>query len=197
MPSIASLVAREVKAVTRREVVLKAINKEISWLQAADILGMTPRHMRRVRKLYETHGYNGLQDQRPGKPRRRRIPLETIEEICTLKRQRYPDFSIRHFYDFLTAKHGVTISYSFTRLVLQAAGLVEKAPARGKYRRKRERRPMVGMLLHLDASTHRWLADQPMQDLVVMLDDADGRILHARFVQQEGTASTFAALAER
>ena len=53
---------------------------------------------------------------------------------------------------------------------------------------------MVGMLLHLDASTHAWLAELPMQDLMVMLDDADGRILHARFVEQEDTLSTLAAL---
>jgi hypothetical protein len=82
------------------------------------------------------------------------------------------------------------------RTVLQAAGLAEKASGRGQYRRKRERRPMVGMLLHLDASTHRWLPEIPMQDLVVMLDDADGGILHARFAEQEGTRSTFAALHE-
>jgi hypothetical protein len=72
--------------------------------------------------------------------------------------------------------------------------LVEKAPARGKYRRRRERRPMTGMLLHLDASTHRWIKDLPMADLVVVLDDADGRILYARFVPEEGTASTLQAL---
>jgi hypothetical protein len=78
--------------------------------------------------------------------------------------------------------------------MLQEAGVVEKEPARGKYRRRRERRPMVGMLVHLDASTHEWIAGLPMQDLVIALDDADGRILYGRFFAQEGTASTFAAL---
>jgi hypothetical protein len=102
----------------------------------------------------------------------------------------YPDFSIRHFYEFATEKHGLKLSYTLTRSVLQGAKLAEKAPGRGKYRRHRERRPMRGMLLHLDASTHRWIPDEPMQDLVVMLDDADTRILYARFVEQEGTVST-------
>jgi hypothetical protein len=88
----------------------------------------------------------------------------------------------------------VKVSYNWLRLMLQEAGVVEKEPARGQYRRRRERRPMVGMLMHLDASTHEWIAGLPMQDLVVALDDADGRILYARFFPQEGTASTFAAL---
>jgi transposase InsO family protein len=120
--------------------------------------------------------------------------MATIRQLCALKRRRYPDFSIQHFWERATEQHGFTLSYTWTRLVLQAAGLAEKAPARGQYRRKRERRPLVGMLVHLDASTHRWLAGVPMQDLMVALDDADGRILDARFVPQEGTASTFASL---
>lgn len=81
------------------------------------------------------------------------------------------------------------VSYNL-RLMLQEAGVVEKEPARGKYRRQRE----CGTLVPLDASTHEWIAGLPMQDLVLALDDADGRILYARFFPQEGTASTFAAL---
>ena len=114
--------------------------------------------------------------------------------LCRLKRDVYADFSLRHFYEHVTEKHGVKVSYNWLRLMLQEAGVVEKEPARGKYRRQRERRPLVGMLVHLDASTHQWIAGLPMQDLVVALDDADGRILYARFFPQEGTASTFAAL---
>jgi hypothetical protein len=100
---------------------------------------------------------------------------------------------VRHFYEHVTEKHGVKVSYNWLRLMLQEAGVVEQEPVRGRYRRRRERRPMVGMLVHLDASTHEWLSGLPMPDLVVALDDADGRILYARFFPQEGTASTFAA----
>ena len=95
---------------------------------------------------------------------------------------------MRHFYEHVTEKHGVKVSYNWLRLMLQEAGVVEKEPARGQYRRRRERRPMVGMLVHLDASTHEWISGLPMQDLVVALDDADGRILYARFFPQEGSA---------
>jgi len=114
--------------------------------------------------------------------------------LCRLKREVYADFSLRHFFEQVREKHQVKVSYNWLRLMLQEAGVVEREPARGQYRRRRERRPMVGMLVHLDASTHEWLAGLPMQDLVVALDDADGRILYACFFAQEGSASTFAAL---
>jgi transposase len=185
----------EAQAMTRKEVLVKAIEGRISWVAAADILGVTPRHMRRLRQLYETTGYDGLVDHRAGKSRRKRIPVATIRRLCELRRRaHYAELSIQHFWEHATEKHGLRLSYTWTRVVLQAAGLAPKAPARGKYRRKRERRPMVGMLIHLDASTHQWVPAQPAWDLVVALDDADGRILYARFVPQEGVASTFAAL---
>jgi hypothetical protein len=116
-----------------------------------------------------------------------------VELLIRLKRDVYTDFSERHFYVQVTEKHQVKVSYN-RRLMLQEAGVVEKEPARGKYRRWRERRPMVGMLVHLDASTHGWIVGLAMQDLVIALDDADGRILYGRFFVQEGVASTFAVL---
>ena len=179
---------------TRNEVIVKAIAGELSWIQAAQICGITARHMRRLKQRYERHGYDGLVDGRGGKPRRKRIPVATLSKLCELKREQYPDFSLQHFWEKATEVHKLKISYTWTRLALQAAGLVEKSPGRGRYRRKRERRPMRGMMVHLDASTHRWLAGVPMQDLMVALDDADGRILYARFVPQENTAATLAAL---
>ena len=187
-------VERKVKAMTRNEVIVRAIAKKITWIQAAWICGITDRHMRRLKERYLAHGYDGLVDRRGGKPRRKRIAVQTIEKLCELKRQRYPDFSVQHFWEKVREGHGIDIGYTWLKLALQAAGLAEKSPGRGRYRRRRERRPMRGMMVHLDASTHQWIAGQPMQDLVVGLDDADGRMLCAQFVAQEGTASTFAAL---
>ena len=185
---------RKVKAMTRKEVIVRAIAKEITWIQAAWICGITDRHMRRLKERYQARGYDGLVDQRGGRPRRKRIAVETIAQLCALKRQRYPDFSVQHFWEQAREAHHIDIGYTWLKLTLQAAGLAEKSPSRGTYRRRRERRPMRGMLVHLDASTHAWIAGLPMQDLVVALDDADGRMLFAQFVPQEGTASTFAAL---
>ena len=194
MDRIEMVIAREVKVMTRKEVVLKAIEQKISWIQAADILGITARQMRRVKVRYEKYGYGGLRDYRGGKPRRKRIPIKVIQEICRLKREVYPDFSTKHFHEYAVEKHGLEISYNWARIVLEEAGIVEKAEARGKHRRRRERRPMRGMLIHIDGSTHEWIEGVPMEDLIVVLDDADGKILYAFFFPQEGTLSTLKAL---
>jgi transposase len=194
MEHIERRVLREARAMTRREVITKAIAGQLSWAQGAEILGITARHMRRVRLAVEKHGMSAVMDQRGGRPRRKRISAGTVAMLIRLKRDIYTDFSVQHFYEHVREKHGVKVSYNWLRLMLQEAGVVAREPARGKYRRRRERRPMVGMLVHLDASTHQWIGGLPMQDLVVALDDADGRILYARFFPQEGTASTFAAL---
>ena len=188
-------VVREAKAMTRAEVIVKAIEGKLTWTQAAQVLGVTARHMRRLKDRYEEYGYGGLRDGRGGKSRRKRIPVELIRELCRLKEGEYAEYSVAHFHEKLVKEHGIAISETWTRVVLQAAKIVEKAPGRGQHRRKRERRPVVGMMLHVDASTHPWIAGQP-RDLVVVLDDADGRMLHARFVPQEGTLSTLAALLE-
>jgi hypothetical protein len=187
-------IEQEVKAMTRKEVIVRAIAKQITWIQAAWICGITDRHMRRLKQRYERWGYDGLVDQRGGRPRRKRIALETIERICALKRQRYADFSVQHFWEKVCEEHQIDVGYTWLKLTLQAAGLAEKSAGRGRYRRRRERRPMRGMMLPLDGSTHEWLVGEPMQDLIVLQDDADSRIHYARFVPQEGTQSTFAAL---
>jgi len=194
MEQIERCVRREVRAMTRREVIIKAIAGQLSWVAAADIAGVSARHMRRLRYRIEQFGMSAIMDQRGKRPRRKRISSGTIAMLIRLKRDIYPDFSLRHFYEHVTEKHQLKVSYNWMRLTLQEAAVVEREPGRGKYRRRRERCPMVGMRVHLDASTHEWIAGVPKQDLVVALDDADGRILYARFFPQEGTASTFAAL---
>lgn len=179
---------------TRREAIVQAMAGSLKWYQAAEICGVSDRQMRRMRQRWERRGYKGLVDGRSGRPRSKRIAVETIQELCRLRKETYMEFSVQHFWEKATEEHGLKISYTWARLVLQAAGLAEKSPGRGKYRRRRERRPMRGMMLHLDASTHRWIEDQPMWDLMVMLDDADGKILYAQFVPQEGTMATMGAL---
>jgi hypothetical protein len=186
--------AKEAKVMTRDEVLKKAFEGRITWLQAAEICGITPRHLLRLREQYQALGREGLRDGRAGRRQPLRIAVATLDDLCLLKQEVYPDFSIRHFYEFATEKHGFKLSYTMTRNILQLRGLVEKAAGRGKYRRRRERRPLRGMLVHLDASTHPWIPGLPSWDLVVALDDADGRILFARFFPQEGVFSTLWSL---
>jgi hypothetical protein len=187
-------VASEAKAMTRVEVIGKALTGRISWLDAAAILGVSARQMRRLRCRFETFGKEGLLDGRRGLSRRRRVPDETMSEVLRLRRDVYADFSIRHMHEYLVERHHIELSYTFVRELLQLHGLADKCNGVGRYLRKRERRPMPGMLVHLDASTHEWVASLPREDLVVALDDADGQVLFARFFPQEGVASTMAAL---
>ena len=179
----------------REKIVQKAEQRRITWQQAAQVLGITARQLRRVRKRYAAKGRKGLEDGRRGRPRKKRIAEGTAQRMCELKAGRYEAFSVQHFYDIACEKHGLTASYDWLRLALLAAGVVEKAPRRGKYRRRRPRQPMVGMRIHTDGSTHPWLGQAlPTWDLVIMLDDADGRLLAARFVPEESVLSTLQLL---
>jgi len=139
----------------------------------------------------------GLLDRRLGKASARQAPVDQLQEVLTLYRERYGGFSAKHFHDKLCQHHGFTLGYTWTKLRLQAAGLVAKAPRRGAHRKKRPRRPLVGMLLHQDGSRHRWLPALERQlDLIVTMDDATPAIYSAFLVEEESTMSTFRGLAE-
>lgn len=170
-----------------QEVILKATAGELKWYQAAEILGISDRQMRRWKKRYEEHGYDGLIDRRKETPSQRRIPFETVEKVLRLYKKKYRGFNVKHFHEELTEHEGVEVSYTWTKNLLQESGLVEKAKRRGTYRRRRPRKPCTGMLLHLDGSHHRWFRhpDDFRQCLLVVLDDATSEILAARLVAEE------------
>jgi transposase InsO family protein len=87
-------------------------------------------------------------------------------------------------------------SYSCVKSVLQLRGLTTKAPRRGVHRRKRERRPLPGMMLFQDGSKHAWLERGPDLDLIVTMDDATSAITSIFLCEEEGTASSFRGLSE-
>jgi len=179
-----------------QDVILKAMAKKISWLAAAEIAGVSDRTMRRLRQRYQESGYTGLFDQRRGRRSIHRIPMQTAELVLGLYRERYFDLSVRHFHEKLAEEHALEISYSWVKQALQGAGLVARGRKRGKHRRRRERRPLPGMLLHIDGSRHRWFQDGRWYDLIVILDDATGQIYYAQLVQEESTRTVMVALRE-
>lgn len=170
--------------------------RELSQLQAAEILGMSERTFRRWRDRHEDEGLDGLFDHRLGKASAKRVPVDEINWVLEQYRTVYRGWTVRHFHDHLRKHHGFRWSYTWTKTQLHAAGLVQKAPRRGAHRRKRPRRPLVGMLLHQDGSTHAWLEGREPLDLIVTLDDASSEIYSAFLVEQEGTGSSFAGLLE-
>jgi transposase len=171
--------------------------RRLSQAEAAEILGMSERTFRRWRDRYEGEGVAGLLDRRLGKASARRAPVDQVHRVLTLYRERYRGFTARHFHDKLRQHHGFALGYSWTKLRLQDAGLVAKAPRRSAHRKKRPRRPLRGMMLHQDGSRHRWLPGLDRQlDLIVTMDDATSELYSAFLVDEEGTMSTFQALAE-
>ena len=179
-----------------QDVILKAMAKKLTWIEAAEIAGMSVRHMQRVRARYQKFGYRGLFDQRRGKRSIHRIPMELAEKVLGLYRDEYYDLSVLHFYEKLKEKHGIELSYSWVKQALQGAGLVARRRKRGKHRRRRPRRPLPGMLLHIDGSKHRWFQDDRYYDLIVILDDATSEIYYAQLVEEESTLTTMAAFRE-
>jgi len=185
------------RAMTVQEVMLKALSGEIHWFRAADILGWSPRTLRRWRERYETHGYIGLIDKRRHSPSVRRVAGPEVERLLRLYRERYRGFNVRHFHQIAQREHGVTVSYSFLKYPLQAAGLVKKHRPRGRHRRRREPRACFGELLHIDGSPHAWLALRPTirAVLIAVLDDATKRVLYAQlWWTGETTAAIMTAL---
>src|SRR5271154_2105288 len=179
-----------------QDVLLKAMAKKITWWSAAEILGVCDRTMRRWRERMEEGGYAGLADRRKGRPSAQRIPVATVEEVLRLYREEYFDLNIRHFHEKLQDKHKIHLSYTWVQKALQGAGLVAKRHKRGPHRRRRPRRPMPGMLLHIDGSKHQWLNDDRWHDLIVILDDATSEIYYAQLVEEESTRTVMAGLRE-
>jgi hypothetical protein len=170
------------RAMKAHEVIMRALNGQLTWIQAAEILGRSPRSIRRLRWLPQHHGYDGLFDRRRRTPSPKRAPVAEVQRLLALYRDRYQGFNVRHFHQLARRQHGVRFCYAFVKKALQSAGLVAKHRPRGRHRRRREPRPCFGELLHLDGSRHRWLALVPDRwfTLIAVVDDATKRLLYAQ-----------------
>jgi transposase len=185
------------RAMKVQEVILRALSGQLTWLQAADILGRSPRSIRRLRWRYEHYGYDGLLDRRRQTPSPKRAAVTEVERMLHLYRAHYQGFNVRHFLRKARREHGVPFCYAFVKQALQGAGLVPKHRPRGRHRRRREPRPCLGELLHLDGSRHRWLALVPDQylTLIAVVDDATKQVLYAALSDGgESTAVVMTAL---
>lgn len=169
---------------------------ELSQEEAGELLGMSERTFRRWARRFEEDGEEGLLDRRLGRRSGRAVPDEAAAEVERLYRERYAGFTAKHFHEHLVADHRFAWGYTWTKTYLQDRGLLAKAPRRGAHRRKRPRRPMVGMMLHQDASPFAWLGGRSPLDLAVTMDDATGELYSAILVEEEGTLSSFLGLIE-
>ena len=158
------------------------------------MIGISERQLRRWRKRYEEQGYEGLLDRRRRKPSSRRVPKKQADEVLGLYRDKYFDLNVRHFHEKLGEEHQIGLSYTWVKQALQAAGLVKRKARRGVHRKRRERRPLQGLMLHIDGSEHRWFQDERKHDLIVILDDATSEIYYAQLAPEETTATVMAGL---
>jgi len=185
------------RAMKVHEVILRALDGQLTWIQAAEILGRSPRSIRRLRWLLQHRGYDGLFDRRRQTPSPKRAPVAEVQRLLALYRDRYQGFNVRHFHQLARRQHGVRFCYAFVKKALQSAGLVAKHRPRGRHRRRREPRPCFGELLHLDGSRHRWLALVPDRwfTLIAVVDDATKRLLYAQLGEGgESVAAIMTAL---
>jgi len=182
------------RAMKLQDVMLRAMAKRITWFQAAEILGISCRQMQRWKTRFRLEGYEGLFDRRRGIPSPKRVPLKTVEEVLRLYQEQYFDFNVRHFHEKLSSEHNIQLSYTWVKQALQGAGLVKTRRKRGKHRKRRPRRPLPGMMLHIDGSQHRWFNDDRWYDLLVLMDDATSEIYYAQLVEQESTRTVMTGL---
>jgi len=184
------------RAMKLQDVMLRAMARRITWYQAAEILGISCRQMQRWHTRFEHEGYEGLFDRRRGVPSPKRVPLATVEEVLGLYQEQYFDFNVRHFHEKLVEEHNIKLSYTWVKKALQGAGLVKPSRKRGVHRKRRPRRPLPGMLLHIDGSQHQWFCDHRWYDLLVIMDDATSEIYYAQLVAEESTRTVMAGLRE-
>jgi transposase len=189
-------VLQGVRMMKFRDVFGRCEGRELSKLEAAELLGVDERTFRRWCRRYREEGEAGLLDRRLGKPSDRRVPEEEAERVAALYRSRYEGFTAKHFHEHLVREHGFRWGYTWTKTFLHGQKLLAAAPRRGAHRRKRPRKPLPGMMLHQDGSRHVWLAGRAACDLIVTLDDATSWIYSAFLVEEEGTASSFRGLLE-
>jgi transposase len=179
-----------------RDVLSRWERSELSMLEAGELLGMSERQFRRYRDRYEEDGLEGLIDRRLGKASPKRVPARELRLMLDLYRDGYRGWNVKHFHEHLVRDHDFRWGYTWVKTQLHAAGLVGRAQRRGAHRRKRERKPCAGMMLHQDGSRAEWLDGQAGLDLIVTMDDATSTIYSAFLVEEEGTASTLQALLE-
>lgn len=162
--------------------------------EAARILGVCDRTFRRYTQRFDDGGLEALLDKRITQASHRRAPVDEVLALAARYRKRYTGWNARHFHSHYR-RAGGSRSYTWVKMRLQEVGLVKKAPRRGAHRKRRERSPLPGMMLHQDGSRHEWVPGQQW-DLIVTMDDATNEHYSMFFVAQEGTWSSFRGMGE-
>lgn len=182
----------------RFEEILGRYEKRVlTTMDAADLLGISQRSFLRKRIRYQEEGFDGRFDRRQGKRSGRRAEEVEIRRITILYEKHYQGFSVKHFHEFAQREHGLKYGYTWCKNTLVKAGLVRTEKRGGPHRQRRPRKPMAGMMMHQDGSTHLWIPALGYNvDLIVTMDDATSKITSMFLTQQEGTQSSLRGIKE-
>lgn len=190
-------VKQEVLKMKFEEVYDRFQKEKLTTQEAAELLGISVSVFYRKRTRYEEEGFEGIYDKRLGRASPHRAADAEVEKMTKLYAEKYRGFSVKHFHEFAQREHGLKYGYTWTKNHLENAGLVRKSKRGGDHRLRRERRPMPGMMIHQDGSTHEWIPGLGHNvDLIITMDDATSEITSGFFVLQEGTDSSFRGIEE-
>jgi len=162
---------------------------QLNQEEAARILGVSDRTFRRYIDRYEEKGIEGLSDKRLTQASFRRAPVDEVMAVSDQYTSRHRGWNVKHFYRWYQ-RDGGKRSYTWVKSTLQSRGLVSKAARRSAHRKRRDRAPLPGMMLHQDGSNHEWVIGKKW-DMIVTMDDATSEHYSMFFVDEEGTASSF------
>lgn len=170
---------------------------KVSAQRAAELLGVTKRHFRRMVAAYRKRGFVALAHGNRGRTPANRISEEVRQEILRLAKETYQDYNDCHFTEELAEQpKPIVVSRSTLRRIRRAAGQGSPRKRRApRYRSRRERYPQAGMLLQTDGSRHDWLEGRgPWLTLVGIIDDANNEVAGACFREEEDAAGYFLVL---
>jgi transposase len=190
-------VTMNMKELRRLEVLQRIEAKQMTAVQAAEVLGLSLRQTRRIIARYREQGAEGLVHGNRCRPAHNRIKEAERAKIEELAEGKYRDYNDSHFAEELEGEiPGLQVSRSTVRRIRRGKGLGSPRKRRApRHRSRRERRPQEGMLLQTDGSRHNWLEGRgPWITLIAYIDDATNEVSGAVFREEEDAAGYFIGL---
>jgi len=183
------------REITRLEAMQRIKDKRLTQKEAARMLSLSVRQIKRLYRAYKAHGARGLVSQRRGKPSNNRLDAETQQKAIDLIYAHYRDFGPTLAHEKLTEKHKLRVSRESVRGMMIAEGLWKaKRAKKPSVHQMRERRACIGELVQIDGSDHAWFEERgPKCTLLVYIDDASGQLGELCFVPDETTFAYFEA----
>jgi transposase len=184
------------KEQARLSVLNSVLEYQVPVAQAAEVLGVSPRHARRMLAAYREHGAAALAHGNRGRRPHNAIPSAEAAAVVELATGRYEGANHTHLTELLSEREGIDLSRPTVRRILTRAGISSPRHRRPpKHRVRRQRMPQAGMLVQIDGSFHRWLGDDgPQFTLLLAVDDATSAVVSAVFGPEEDTRGYFSLM---